>query len=374
MSKVLLNRFLRRAVASAYGWNFLSGIKPVLKSVLLEGTMPLSIVSQNKSFGIFKDSSGNTFQLIEGLRDAVKPGWEWVCKQRGKDIPSTSGLQTIVQNAEKTVSKMFSFLAMYDFHIKDKIVLEIGCYDGSKTMALAHAGSSRVIGSDISEYYQAAEAHTGSQAIMLKEQSEHLSQLRVAVFKASCKGQSLQKAMEKIEFVEDNITKSSLSSECFDLVCSWEVLEHVTSPEKLFAQLYRLLKPGGITFHEFNPFFAINGGHSHCTLDFFWGHVLLNEHDFERYVKELRPHESTSALTIFRNSLNRMTLHDLKKYSEENGFEILSLIPWPEKSHLELLTDRTFRIAKELYPTLTAEDLISPFVWVALRKPVIQHA
>ena len=39
--------------------------------------------------GYFKDSYGAKYNLIEGLRNQIKPGWEWSLKEKNYDeIPS----------------------------------------------------------------------------------------------------------------------------------------------------------------------------------------------------------------------------------------------------------------------------------------------
>ena len=62
--------------------------------------------------------------------------------------------------------------------------------------------------------------------------------------------------------------------------------------------MYRILKPGGFAFHQYNPFFSYNGGHSLCTLDFC--HVRLSAKDFERYLKQFRKEEYEMAMNFYK--------------------------------------------------------------------------
>ena len=52
-------------------------------------------------------------------------------------------------------------------------------------------------------------------------------------------------------------TVSSVASESMDVIVSWEVLEHITSPNDAFKEMARILKKGGFAFHEYNPFFSV---------------------------------------------------------------------------------------------------------------------
>ena len=53
--------------------------------------------------------------------------------------------------------------------------------------------------------------------------------------------------------------------------------------------------------------------------------------DFERYLRELRPTEVDQALRFYRESLNRMTLADLRGGVAAAGLEMLALVPWFER-------------------------------------------
>jgi SAM-dependent methyltransferase len=137
-----------------------------------------------------------------------------------------------------------------------------------------------------------------------------------------------------VTFVEDDITASTLEPATFDLIVSFEVLEHVARPADAFAAMARLLRPGGVMFHDYNPFFSTIGGHSLSTLDLPWGHARLSDDDVERYLREMRPAEVEQALRFYRDSLNRMTLADLRDAIAGAGLESVAIIPWHQRSLL----------------------------------------
>jgi SAM-dependent methyltransferase len=113
----------------------------------------------------------------------------------------------------------------------------------------------------------------------------------------------------------------------FDAIVSFEVLEHVEELARAFAAMARLLRPGGIGYHDYNPFFNAPGGHSLGALDFPRGHVRLDEGDFERSLRELRPAEVDQALRFYRESLNRMTMADLRATVASAGLDLMAVIP-----------------------------------------------
>src|SRR5436190_21919327 len=49
----------------------------------------------------------------------------------------------------------------------------------------------------------------------------------------------------------------------FDLVVSNQVFEHVQNPEEAFAEITRVLKPGGLSLHMFPGRYRIKEGHTY---------------------------------------------------------------------------------------------------------------
>jgi SAM-dependent methyltransferase len=241
-------------------------------------------------------------------------------------------------------------------------ILEVGCHDGAVAHQLSRQPGNRVVGSDMARYYlvQGAEESSGE---ALEGQQAQLAELRARA--RSFAGPDVG----RVEFVEDDITVSNLESASFDAIVSFEVLEHVGRPADAFASMARLLKPGGIAYHDYNPFFSSNGGHSLVTLDFPWGHARLDEADVERYLGELRPTETDQGLRFYRESLNRMTIADLRQAVEGAGLELLAVIPWTDRKLVQHLGSSVLGEVRRSYPTATTADLLATFVAVIARRP-----
>lgn len=305
--------------------------------------------------------------MLEGLRSEVKPGWESMLipwsDYRG---PSLDRVREKCVAAAASVDETLRFLELFSFTVEGRNVLEIGCHDGARCHALAARSAGEVVGSDILDGYilqrPGGEISDGS----LEEQRRRLSRLREmtsSAFPDPAGGRG------DVGFVEDDICSSSLPDSRFDLVCSWDLLEHAREPERLFANVYRLLKPGGLAFHDYNPFFSLGGGHSLCTLDFPWGHARLDAGDFHRYLEEVRPREAVVAGGYYDFNLNRMTIADCERHGRAAGLETVALILWPDRGHLGMVSGEILCQARALFPTLSITDLITPVLWLLQRKP-----
>jgi len=311
-----------------------------------------------KVIGDFKDSFDNNYDLIAGLRSKIKPGWQAMLNPANKNrIPTKAELKTTLFESKRHIKNLKRTLNSFDVNLKEKSILEIGCYNGIKTYLLGLENCQSVIGSDVTFYY---ENHTN-------KVNSYLDRLRQEVFNLFSESER-NVINQKIKFVEDDISKSSLPDNSFDVITSWETLEHIIDVDSAFANIRRILKPDGIAVHQYNPFFSLNGGHSLCTIDFLWGHCRLNQKDVLRYFKELRPAEYQLASSFYLDSLNRLTLNDLRSASAKAELEILALIPFVKKANLSVYKDNFYKETKQHYPTVEPTDLISPVVWVIHRK------
>jgi 2-polyprenyl-3-methyl-5-hydroxy-6-metoxy-1,4-benzoquinol methylase len=304
--------------------------------------------------GVFVDSQGHRHERLKGFREYVKPKWRGFFAERPRTVPESK-----IQGARRKVQLAQELLRLHDATLVGQEVLEIGCHAGAYSYAVAELGASRVYATDIDDYWE-REQSTAERAAAT---SGHIAALRKSVQEQS------PKAPEGVvAFSHLDVTQLS-DQDRYDVIMSWETLEHVPSMDRAFANMARALRPGGIAYHEYNSFFCLSGGHSACTLDFAWGHVLLNDADFEAYVTRYRPDEKAQALAFYRQSLNRMTFAMLLSYVEAAGLETLSVLPAIRADHKRWLKPETLSQARANYPTVRLDDLLSPMCTIVLRKP-----
>lgn len=313
--------------------------------------------------GTFVDRHGTGHRLDPGLRDRLKPGWQMMLDPDAvAQPPSDATLAERAAKAATLVGEADVLIASVAGRQLAGRILEIGCYDGAIAFELARRPGTAAVASDLARYYvvqrpgQPVESDvTAQQAFLtgIRERARAVAGVAPGI----------------VQFVEDDITTSRLEPGTFDAIVSFEVLEHVQRPVDAFAAMARLLKPGGVAYHDYNPFFSAKGGHSLCTLDFPWGHARLDAGDFERYVREYRPAEIDQARRFYRESLNRMTIADLRSAIAAAGLELLMVLPWSERPLASRLEPSMIDEVRREHPTATAEDLLATFVGIVLRRP-----
>jgi SAM-dependent methyltransferase len=171
-----------------------------------------------------------------------------------------------------------------------------------------------------------------------------------------------------VRFQWDDACDSDLPDASVDLAVSWEVLEHLASPEGFFRSMRRVLRPSGLLYARYNPFFAINGGHSACTLDSAWAHAMLSSTDFRRYVSGSIGLDREESSRFFDQFLNRMCLADLRDLLDSHSFEVLDMHVAREPELVRLATSARVTQVKRRYPRANADDLLATRVELLARR------
>lgn len=311
----------------------------------------------------FADRYGTVHIVDPELRDRLKPAWRtMVDPDQAAAAPTDAALRDRAKKAVATVAEANAIVAALTGRALTGRILEIGCYDGSTAFAMAADPAIDVVGSDLARYYVVQRPGEPPTAAAVEAQQATLAELRERARVVA----GIQPS--RVTFIEDDITRSRLEEDSFDAIVSFEVLEHLLDPPAAFSAMATLLKPGGIVYHDYNPFFAMNGGHSLVTLDIPWGHARLDDADVERYLRELRPTEADQALRFYRDSLNRMSRADLVSALDGAGLETLAIIPWTQRALAPQLTHDVVNDVERTYPGVRAEELLQTFVTVVARK------
>lgn len=308
----------------------------------------------------FTDSFGKKHDLYAELRTIIKPGWEHIFSTQNS-AHSKDYVQERITQGKIAVDKILPLLQSLGKDISQSRILEIGCHSGAVCYAFAEKGARSVVGSEFSGYKVASVKNTDLTEPVLQEVHEHLVELRNKVAAHFT-------AKSAVSFVDDDICNSTLDKESFDIIVSWDVLEHLHNTQEACNAIAGLLKEDGIAIFDYNPFFGLNGGHSYCTLDFLWGHVRLHAQDFETYISEIRPQEKEMALSFYHRGINRLTIADITEQISTAGLELVSIIPFVKEQHIRMLTADIVAEAQRNYPRLQITDLVAPRVVLVVRK------
>jgi len=91
----------------------------------------------------------------------------------------------------------------------------------------------------------------------------------------------------RVTYHRESIEHSSLPDDYFDLVYSFATMEHVPDIAAGYAEMARLLKPGGVLFSMASPlWYSPYGHHMGCFAGHPWVHIAFDREGILRYAKE----------------------------------------------------------------------------------------
>lgn len=193
-----------------------------------------------------------------------------------------------------------------DEMFKDKVVLDIGCGAGGKTIYYASKGVKEITGIEILEKY--------------RNEAENLA-----------KNYNLQ---DKFKFVQGDASNMPFEDEIFDTIIMNDAMEHVDQPEMVLRECYRVLKKNGKLYLNFPPYNHPYGAHLSDAIGIPWVHVFFSEKTLINTYKELVKNLPDGAERIdFRISkkqdgreyfsyINKMSIKRANNILQNSDFEL----------------------------------------------------
>jgi len=171
-------------------------------------------------------------------------------------------------------------------------------------------------------------------------------------------------------FIVGDISKRNSGYENkFDLIYSSSVLEHLMDTDGSLLEMNKLLKDDGIIFHNYGPYFCVQGGHSLGIGDSPFMHLQLSHEEYISYLKKNRPFESEMAISWINENMNKeVSQKIMKEKIVKAGFEILYFESYNYHPHNIDLTQRIYDKIKKNYEFLTTDDLLGASVTFIAKK------
>jgi len=158
----------------------------------------------------------------------------------------------------------------------------------------------------------------------------------------------------KMQFIKMDAQNLLFKDNLFDFVWCVNAFEHIPDPEKALDEIYRVLKPEGIAWIQFDPvYYCDTGSHMFDFLPEPWGHLMYQP---EEYAEKLRavgtPQEMVNDFLYGLNRKPKKYFIDL--FNQKNTFKVLSCHEWSGLTKDEFRQHPNYSLLKSRY---SEEDL-----------------
>ena len=127
---------------------------------------------------------------------------------------------------------------------------------------------------------------------------------------------SLKYKFKKIGAHDLNLLKKK-----FDVIYC-KGIEHFPDWKKTVKNFKSVSKKNSFVYLRIRPFYSYLGPHRYATTSIPWGHALMNEEEYERYVRKFHFSRKDQMLNSYYNSITypRYTINELIEIFEKNNF------------------------------------------------------
>ena len=193
-----------------------------------------------------------------------------------------------------------------------KVVLDLGCGDGGKTVYYAQKEPSLIVGMDV----DVDKIHRARRF----SYSMHVS--------------------SRCHFIVGNVETCPFPPNSFDTILSEDCFEHYPDPEAVLGEAQKILRPGGFFIVRFATYYNLGGPHLQNFIRLPWAHLVFSDETMvkatrtiakqlaHRYPEECRREtfESQAEREIlqFRHFINKITLSKWRQLiKRQQGWRIV---------------------------------------------------
>ena len=135
------------------------------------------------------------------------------------------------------------------------------------------------------------------------------------------------------------------------------------------------LKKKGIVIFKHRSFFSYLGAHRYASIVIPWGHIILNENQYKKFIKKNYKDREKQMINFFYTGLNypRSSVSDLIKFATKHDFRLkfISIEPphYNKKTTKFIKKIKNFwKIVKKNYPNVPSEEVLSGMYHIVLEK------
>ena len=273
-------------------------------------------------------------------------------RKLGSRTPAITRFDSNEQYFAQRVADTSHYRKLFAPHVpfEGKTVLDLGCNRGYLLHSFAQHEKFDAIGGDLVSYY-------------LKDARRDYG--------------------DSIKFIQTTPTTIPLPNSSVDVVYTIDTIEHLSQPKALFAEVYRVLRPGGVFLVHFNPWLNPHGSHLEDIITFPWPHVFFSMDTLLTVAGRLydSPHYPTACYFLDQNGnkkpnpyknrdewgtyLNFMTIRRFNRLLSQSAFRVRH----QEKIGFGGSTFKLSRAVRGLAQVPMLDEFFTSVLFTVLEKP-----
>ncbi len=151
--------------------------------------------------------------------------------------------------------------------------------------------------------------------------------------------------------------------------------DHISDWEKIFQSISKISKKNSIIYIKHHSFFSYLGPHRYASTFIPWGHLLLTDKEYIKYVDKFHSDRNTQMKAFFFNELTypRTTLSQLYIIAQRHKFVPHVCINEPMKNINQITkfiddVPNFWKIIKNNYPEVSSDEVLSGRIHIILKK------
>ena len=273
-------------------------------------------------------------------------------RKLGSRTPAITRFDSNEQYFAQRVADTSHYRKLFAPHVsfEGKTVLDLGCNRGYLLHSFSQHENFTGIGADLVSYY-------------LKDARRDYG--------------------DQFEFIQTTPTTIPLPDSSVDVVYTIDTIEHLSQPHELFAEVYRVMRPGGVFLVHFNPWLNPHGSHLEDIITYPWPHVVFSMDTLLATAAKLydSPHYDAACYFLDANGnkkpnpykdreqwatyLNFMTIKRFNRLLKETNFDVRH----QEKIGFGGNTFKLSRIVRGLANVPVLDEFFTSVLFTVLVKP-----
>ena len=182
---------------------------------------------------------------------------------------------------------------------------------------------------------------------------------------------NIRKEFRKIKIDAHELTKLNKK---FDIIYC-KAIEHIHNWENIFKNIDKVSKKGSTVYFKHRSFFSFLGAHRYASIGIPWGHVLLKDKEYKRFVNKFHSKRKNRMIDSFFNGLSypRNSVSDMCEIASKYNFYPLHISSEKPRYFNKILRFTNsikdfWKIVKKNYPSVSSEEVLSGMYHIVFKK------